>query len=282
MTKQKDKHNLKTSFVKIGDNNIRYTQKGKGKDILLIHGMPGSIEDWKEIINPLSKHFRVTAFDRLGHGHSSAKNYTYHIQDNAILVEKIIETLNLVFPYIVGHSYGGSIVANLAAKYNFKNFNFMIVDSPLYGYDAEFKFKLVATPIIGKLLAFISSFTIAKSEIKKGVSVLFSSLEKEKIDELVAERQELWKQVKVIYSKSKESVNYGNDLQKQSMKYKKIEAKITIVTANNFPGTYGNDCKKFHSEVLNSKLVVLENTGHYIQLEKIKELIQIIISENTL
>jgi hypothetical protein len=41
MTKQ----DLKAPFVKIGANKIRYIQKGKGKDILLIHGMLGSIED---------------------------------------------------------------------------------------------------------------------------------------------------------------------------------------------------------------------------------------------
>ncbi len=274
--------NLKTSYIKVGSNKIRYFQKGKGKDILLIHGMPGSIEDWKKIINPLSENFRVTAFDRLGHGHSSAKNYTYHINDNAILVEQLIETLKLDNPFIIGHSYGGSIVANLAEKAQFKNHQFMIIDSPLYDYRAELKFKLVSIPIFGKILASISSFTIAKSEIKKGVSVLFCSLTKKQIDELVTERQELWKQAKVIYSKSNETVNYGKDLQRQSKKYKNIKAKITIVTASKYIGTYGKDCAKFHSEVLNSKLIVLKNTGHYIQLEKPEKLVQIINEENNI
>src|SRR5690554_5665765 len=59
--------NNKDTFITIGDEKIRYLQKGEGKDILFIHGTPGSIEDWKELIDSLSQNFRVTAFDRLGH-----------------------------------------------------------------------------------------------------------------------------------------------------------------------------------------------------------------------
>lgn len=273
---------LNTSFIKIGTEKIRYVQKGKGKDILLIHGMPGSIEDWKEILNTLSKNFRITAFDRLGYGESSANKSDYHIKDSAKLVEKLVVSLKLENPFIVGHSYGGSIVAYLAANSNLRNLDFMIIDSPLYDYKTEFKFKLVAAPIIGKLLAQISSFTIAKNEIEKGVSVLFSSFDKQKVNSLVSERQKRWSNAKVVYSKSKESVNYGNDLKLSAKKYKEIQAKITIVTAKEFFGTYGNDCKRFHKEVKNSELIVLENTGHYIQLEKPLELIKIIKKKSTI
>ena len=266
----------RTKFLNVGNEKIRYIQKGKGKDILLIHGTPGSLNDWDTIIDTLAEKHRVTAFDRLGHGYSSAIDYTYHIQDNATFVEKLILKLNLKSPLVVGHSYGGSTVACLAVNSKLKDVNYIIIDSPLYSYLADFKFKLVAIPILGKVISFISSFTIAKKEIKEGVSELFYSLKKQKIEELVQERQNIWKQPKVIYSKSKESVNYQKDLESMSNNYKNINSKITIITSKELLGTYKDDCEKFHSEVKNSKLIVLDETGHYIQLEKPKEVINII------
>jgi len=270
------KENQKNHFLTIGSEKIRISQKGEGKDILLIHGTPGSIEDWNGIIDSLSKDYRVTAFDRLGHGFSSSNQYNYHIKDNAILVENLIKQLGLKSPLIVGHSYGGSIVAFMAVNSELKNIEYIIIDSPLYKYRPSNIYKLVATPILGKGIALFSSYTIANNQIKDGVSSLFKSLEKEKINELVKERQIIWSQPKVIYSKSKESINYLNDLNSISEKYKNINSKITLITGKDSINTFKNDCEKFNQEVSNSELIILENTGHYIQLEKPSTVIKII------
>lgn len=135
--------NQQNQFLKIDNERIRFSQKGKGKDVLLIHGTPGSIEDWNEIVDSLSKNYRITTFDRLGHGFSSLNKYTYHIEDNAVLVEKLIKQLNLESPLIVGHSYGGSIVAFMAVNSKLKNLEYVIIDSPLYKYKPSKTYQLV-------------------------------------------------------------------------------------------------------------------------------------------
>jgi len=266
----------KTQYLTIGEERIRCFQKGTGKDVLLIHGTPGSIEDWNGIIDSLSKNYRVTAFDRLGHGFSSSNQYTYHLKDNATLVEDLIKELKLKSPLIVGHSYGGSIAAFMAVNSKLKDLEYMIIDSPLYEHQPSWLYRLVAMPVFGKGIALVSSFTIANHQIKKGVSSLFKSLEKEVIDDFVKERQVIWSQPKVIYSKAKESVNYSDDLNSISKKYKTINSKITIITGKDAKSTFRNDCEKFNSEVANSELIILENTGHYIQLEKPLTIIKII------
>lgn len=264
------------SFLKINDETIRFSQNGKGKDILLIHGTPGSIEDWIHIVDTLSKNFRVTSFDRFGHGFSSSNNYTYHLKDNAELVEKLIKKLQLKDPLIIGHSYGGSTAAQMAVNSRNKNLRYIIIDSPLYEYSPSKIYQLVATPILGKGIALLSSFTIANTHIKKGVSPLFKFLEREKAVKLIEERQRLWSQPKVIYSKSKESVHYISDLNLISNQYKNIDSKITVITGRDSITTFRNDCEKFHSEVLNSNLIIFDNVSHYIQFDKPKELVQII------
>jgi pimeloyl-ACP methyl ester carboxylesterase len=271
-----ENENQENHFLKIGKEKIRFSQKGNGKDILLIHGTPGSIEDWTEIIDSLSQNYRVTTFDRLGHGFSSSNQYTYHLKDNAILVENLIKKLNLKSPLIVGHSYGGSIVAYMAVNSGQKDISYIIIDSPLYEYKPSKTYKLISTPVLGKGIALFSSYTVADNQIKKGVSSLFKSLEKERINELVKERQPIWSQPKVIYSKSKESVNYQDDLNSISSKYKSIDSKVTIITGRDSISTFRNDCEKLNREIPHSELIIIEKTGHYIQLEKPLNVIEII------
>ena len=267
-------------FITIGNEKIRFSQKGNGKDILLIHGTPGSIEDWKKIIDTLSKKYRVTAFDRLGHGFSSSNKYSYNLEDNAMLVENLIKELQIKAPLVIGHSYGGSIASYMAVNSELPNIEYIIIDSPLYKYQPRKLYKLVSTPILGKGIALFSSYT-AKNKIKESVSSLFKSLEKEKVKKLAEERQIIWSQPKVIYSKAKESVNYLNDLKSISNRYKDIDSKITLITGKDSMNTFRNDCERFHKEVKNTELVILENTGHYITLEKTEEVINIIESTIT-
>ena len=268
--------NQENHFLEIGKEKIRYSQKGNGKDILLIHGTPGSLEDWNTIVDSLSQNYRVTTFDRLGHGFSSSNQYTYHLKDNAILVEDLIKKLNLKSPLIVGHSYGGSISAYLAVNSDLKNIEYIIIDSPLYKYQPSKTYKLISTSFLGKGIALFSSYTVANSSIKKGVSSQFKSPEKLKINELIKERQIIWSQPKVIYSKSKESVNYQDDLNLISNKYRNIDSKVTIITGKDSINTFRNDCEKLHKEIPNSELIIIEKTGHYIQLEKPLNVIEII------
>ena len=263
-------------YLKIGNERIRFLQKGNGKDILLIHGTPGSIEDWSEIIDTLSESYRVTVFDRLGHGLSSANDYTYHIKDNAILAEKLIKQLDLESPLVVGHSYGGSIVAHMAVNSKLKNLDYIIIDSPLYSFPTENIYKLVSIPWLGRGFAFLASFTIAKNKIKKDFSAYIRSTPQQKVDEFLEIRQKIWSQPKVIYSKSLESVNYTGDLSEISPFYKNIDTKITIITGKEAKGTFKNDCEKFHKEVAGSKLIMVENTAHLIPLEQPSAVIKII------
>ena len=75
---------FKGQHVAVHGNPIRYYQQGSGPDILLIHGSPGSIEDWDTVIDDLAKDYRVTAYDRPGHGYSGSTgnrhSYEYHAE----------------------------------------------------------------------------------------------------------------------------------------------------------------------------------------------------------
>lgn len=267
----KSKSGFKT--IKILDEEIRVFQKGNGKDVLFIHGTPGFIGDWKDLIDSLSIEFRVTAFDRPGHGFSTADKYNYHLEENAAIVEGLIQQLDLRSPLIVGHSYGGSTAAHLAAHHRLDSCQYIIIDSPLYEIDFAAIYRPITIPILGKGFAVLANATIAPSFIETGVKKAIVSLSDEDMAKVIEERKKIWLQPKVIFSRANESSNYTSDLQKISPLYNTISADITVVTGNNADITFKEDCTRFHKEVPNSKLVIFEKTGHYVQYDKFNELL---------
>ena len=50
---------------------VAYLQAGSGPVLLLIHGMAGSYENWREVIEPLARRHTVLAPDLPGHGASA-------------------------------------------------------------------------------------------------------------------------------------------------------------------------------------------------------------------
>jgi len=264
------------TFIEVKGNQLRYFQKGTGKDILFVHGTPGSIEDWAELMDSLSANYRVTAFDRPGHGFSSPDNYDYHIEENAAIVEELIKRLNLKNPLIVGHSYGGSTAANLAANHRLQECELIIIDSPLYSTTVDPIYRPLALPVLGKGIALLANFTIAPNFIEEGVAKATINTSKQQLRKIIDGRKEVWLQPKVLYSKAKETSNYYSDLQKVVSKYPSIQSKITIVTGANEVLTLKKDCVRFHKEVPNSELVIFENTGHYIQFDQFDKLLKVI------
>jgi len=263
-------------FIDIDGEKIRYLQQGKGPDILLIHGMPGSIEDWQPIIDSLSTNHRITAFDRPANGFSTANNYDYTLKANAILANKLIDTLQLDSVIVVGHSYGGSIAATMATTKNDHIKSFVIVASVLYQFYPETLFKITSAPVVGKGITTLIAKTAAAKKIEEGLLHAFAGNRAILTDGFLATRTQLWSQPKVFYSVSNEQVNYAQNLSEISSAYKNINKKVSILIGDKDRAITIEDCKRLKSEVINAELLMLENTAHYIQFESTDELLKII------
>ena len=53
---------------------LNYQQQGTGADIILIHGLLGSLENLNMVAKGLKEHYRVTNIDVRNHGLSFHKN----------------------------------------------------------------------------------------------------------------------------------------------------------------------------------------------------------------
>ena len=85
--------------------------------LVFIHGSPGSWFHYMKFMwdADLLKKFRIISFDRPGFGYSDF-GHAMHLQEQCKLLLPILQKLKKESPmYLCGHSYGGPVVAKLAA-----------------------------------------------------------------------------------------------------------------------------------------------------------------------
>ena len=92
---------------------LNYQQLGSGKDIILIHGLFGRLENLNMVAKALAENYRVTSVDVRNHGdsfHDSLMDYPTMAQD----VVKVMQHLSIYSAIVLGHSMGGKIAMELA------------------------------------------------------------------------------------------------------------------------------------------------------------------------
>lgn len=102
-------------FAQLAGMRIRYLERpGAEPAVLLIHGLPGTAEDF-QAVTPLLAGHRTVAIDRPGYGFSTSGYFPFPRQLQA--VHEVVEKLHLGHPILVGHSYGGSVSLGYAERY---------------------------------------------------------------------------------------------------------------------------------------------------------------------
>lgn len=85
---------------------------GRGPAALLLHGQPGGIGDWDEVITALGNEMHTIAIDRPGYGRTTAP--PGGLDWNAEVAAEILDELGLGPALVVGHSWGGGVALALA------------------------------------------------------------------------------------------------------------------------------------------------------------------------
>lgn len=96
---------------------IRFVDHGKGDPIVLIHGLLGSLDDWRTtttVAQDLARDHRVIAIDLRGHGQSDKPRdpaaYGVRLTEDVL---RLLDHLKIDRAHIVGYSFGGAVTAKL-------------------------------------------------------------------------------------------------------------------------------------------------------------------------
>ncbi len=228
----------------------------QGETILMLHGWGDNLATFKGISEELSKAFYVVCIDLPGFGQSDSPKNTWGLDEYAAFVNDFCNKINLNVGYLVGHSNGGAISIKLVAEGLFKPKKLILLASSgvRTNYKGRNKVLRIATKT-GKIFTKPLPATM-KTKIRRKVYDSVGS------DMLVAEHlQETFKKVireDITETSSKISIPtlliYGSDDKATPLEYGDI----------------------FSKKIKNSKLVEINDAGHFIHLEKQEEVIDLI------
>jgi pimeloyl-ACP methyl ester carboxylesterase len=255
-----------SKFVTVDDARLHFVIKGSGRPVVLIHGNPGSCQDWSRLYGPLASRYCGFAFDRPGHGHSERPNHrpiTVDVQ--AQLLHAALKELNVEQPILVGHSWGGALALAYAVEFPDEAAGLVLLAPAAYESDdgVSFLTKLPALPYVGDLINFLFTPLLGASVVREDVQKAFAPdpVPKNYLRHVLTE----WTRPKKVKWYSVDDALLNESLPKFTPLYSDIRVPVVIVTGDSdmiVPAQ--ENSHRLYEALPHAELVVLEKTGHQI------------------
>lgn len=248
------------------NTNVHFTSIGKGNAVVLLHGFLENSAMWNEIANILSKRNRVICIDLLGHGQTGNLGYIHSMEDQANMVNAVLNHLRLRKYIFVGHSMGGYVALAFAKLFPESVKGLCLMNSTALP-DSEEK-KLSRDRAIKAIKKNHKTF------VRVAIPMLFSEKNREiylkEIEQITQEALELSPQGIIAALE-------GMKIRKnQTSIYKKANFPIQMIIGKQDPAL---DYDSLISQTKNTKVNVIEfPDGHMSHIENKNELTETLTS----
>lgn len=248
---------------------LHHTSHGQGRPILFIHGFGASSYSWQRIVPKLSQTNRLILIDLKGHGASPKPLDTaYSLKDQADLVTEFIQEHDLHNLTLVGHSLGGGVALivalRLAEQSPGRISSLVLIDTVAYSQSLPRFIRLLRLPILGSLATAVTPTTF---QVRLMLELAY--FDDTKItDELVEAysaplrlpggRHALIESAKQIVPR---------DIEEISSLYSTITIPTLIIWGSHDEVVPVDIGKRLHQAVPNSRLAIIEQSGHIPQEE---------------
>jgi len=252
--------------VVVDGMTLNYVSAGSGRPVVLIHGNPGSYEDYTlAVVEKLSQSYHVVAFDRPGHGYSERHDSVQTtVEVQARIIRDALKKLALQKPVLVGHSWGGSLVLAAAVAYREELAGVVLLAPAAYpSVNIEWWSLLPHLPLIGNILVSTLTPLLGRAVVRKSLKQAYAPQD---VQQDYAERSlDLWMKPDHIRACAYDERTLGASLKALSKQYCDIELPVVIVTGSADRLLNPEEhAYPLHKAIRNSKLVVLPETGHQL------------------
>lgn len=239
-------------YKKIEDINISYIRYGAedGKNIVLLHGWGQNIHMMRPIGDLLKKKYNITIIDLPGFGESEEPTTILTVYDYARIVNKLLISLDINKPIMLGHSFGGKIALVYASKY--ETSKLVLFGSP---YDTEIKKMSLKTRILKSInkIPFVKRF-------EKITKKYMGSTDYRSASDMMR---------KVLTDTVNRSIE--DDLSK-------IMIPTLIVWGSNDEAVPVEKAYRLEKLIHNAGLIVYDGSSHYAYLERLNQTIKVLKS----
>jgi len=262
---QPERAQFTSKFVTIDGARLHFVIRGAGRPVVLIHGNPGSTQDWTRVLGPLAANHKVIALDRPGHGRSERpKHSDATVEVQARLLHDALKQMHIERPIVVGHSWGGALALIYAITYPKEVAGVVLIAPAVYeSHDDSFLTSLPAVPVIGDAVNFVLTplfgAKVIRSELKKAFSP--DPVPKNYLRSVLSE----WTRSKKVKAYSLDEASLNDSLKKFSPRYPEITVPVSIVAGDSdLIVSEKEQAARLHQALPRSHLVVLPKTGHQI------------------
>ena len=235
----------------------------EGFPLLFLHGSGGHLEAYQRNILAHAAHFRVFAIDMLGHGFTDKPDHDYEIDDYVDHIIDFCDALKVNRVFLSGESLGGWVAARLAMRH--PNRVAKLVLNTAGGLSAD--------PAVMERLRTLSMNAVRnpdRAAVRKRLEWLMHD-SATVTDDLVEIRYRIYSQpgaekmMEHIMCLQIMDVRRRNMLSIESLRT--IKAPTLIVWTSHDPTGKVEVGETFAREIPDSRLVVMENCGHWPQYE---------------
>lgn len=245
--------------ISVFGQKIHYIEAGSGPTVILLHGLGGSTQNWLFTLGQLAEKYHVLVPDQIGFGKSDKPTVNYRIQTYVDFLDQFCKQLKIERATLVGNSMGGWIAAAYTVAFPARVERLVLVDSTGYAPPAGFDYQ---------------SLYALNPATKEGMKALATRVFYNKIyssdafvDQLLAQRMSAGDGYTI--NMLIESVIRKEDF--LDGRVQSIKQPTLIVWGREDGLTPLSDSERFKKEISNSTLVVLEQCGHFPQVEKAAE-----------
>src|SRR5258706_90781 len=255
-----------SKFVTVDGTLLHFVIRGAGSPVVLIHGNPGSGQDWTRVFAPLAAHHEVIAFDRPGHGRSQrpkAGDATVEVQ--ARLLHDALKQLHIERPIVVGHSWGGALALIYAINYPKEVAGVVLLAPAVYeSHDGgSILTSLPAVPLLGDAVNSVFTPLFGASVVRRKLKKAFSPdpVPPRYLRSVLSE----WTNPKKVKAYSVDEASLNDSLKKFSPRYAEISVPVSILTGDSDLIVPEKDnAERLHQALPKSHLIILPKTGHEI------------------
>lgn len=258
-------HYLRQSVV-VDGMTLNYVSAGSGRPVVLIHGNPGSYEDYTlAVVERLSPSYYVVAFDRPGHGYSERHDSVQTtVEVQALIIRDALQKLAIEKPVLVGHSWGGSLVLAAAIAYGKDLAGIVLLAPAAYpSVSIEWWSLFPHLPMIGNIVVSALTPFLGRAVVRKSLTQAYAP---QAVQEDYVERSlELWMKPDHIRASAYDERTLRASLAALSEHYHDIQMPVVIVTGSADRLLNPEEhAYPLHKTIKHSKLVVLPETGHQL------------------
>lgn len=98
--------------------NYQITGNSQGHKLVFLHGLMGSLANWRRITPAFEADFEILTLDQRGHGRSFHPAEGYHPRDYAQDLHHILDELGWQSMALVGHSMGGRNALEFSSRFS--------------------------------------------------------------------------------------------------------------------------------------------------------------------